>query len=219
MGFVNDIRDGFKKMFTVKDKKKIIENSIIVIIIGIIFLVAGGSILRNKNNALIDNKKHNNSFEGQQTKLNEDDDDGDGDIISTSKSGGSFNIEKEMEEIFSKINGVGKVSVMITYESGSEKVPAYDKRESISDTQEEDTNGGKRAITQNDVENNMVYEEEQGGVRKPIILKEYEPKVKGVVLVADGAGEPTVKENLVKAVQALLDIAPHKIQVFVRAKN
>ena len=33
-------------------------------------------------------------------------------------------------------------------------------------------------------------------------------------MVAEGGGEPTVKENLVKAVQALVDVPPHRIQVF-----
>jgi len=212
MGFVKDISDGFRKIISGQDKKKIIENSIIVIIIGIIFLVAGSTILKNKENTFLNGNKQNNFNEEPKVGIEENDD-----ILLVSKSGVAYSIENKMEEILTQIKGVGKVSVMVTYESGSEIVPAYDKHQSKNDTQEEDDNGGKRIITQSESEDKVAYEEQQAGVRKPIILKELKPKVKGVVVVADGAGEPVIKENLVKAVQALVDIAPHKIQVFIRA--
>ena len=39
------------------------------------------------------------------------------------------------------------------------------------------------------------------------------PKVKGVV-VADGGGDLTVRENLLRAVEVLLDVPVHKVQVY-----
>ena len=52
--------------------------------------------------------------------------------------------------------------------------------------------------------------------KKPIILKEVLPEVKGVVVVADGASDTLIKERLVNAVKVLFDIPIHKIQVFER---
>ena len=132
---------------------------------------------------------------------------------------GNDDTEEKLESILSQIVGAGKVSVMITYVSGSEKVPAYDTRESNSDTREEDGSGGSRAITQKDTEEKIAYEEIQSGTKMPIILKEKSPEVKGVVVVADGANEPVVKENLIRAVQTLMDIPPYKVQVFLREKR
>ncbi len=52
--------------------------------------------------------------------------------------------KEELEEILSKIEGVGKVSVMIRFESGEVKVPAVDSSNQISKTVEDDGNGGTR---------------------------------------------------------------------------
>ena len=49
--------------------------------------------------------------------------------------------KEELEEILSKIEGVGKVSVMIRFESGEVKVPAVDSSNQISKTVEDDGNG------------------------------------------------------------------------------
>ncbi|HOJ09109.1 MAG TPA: stage III sporulation protein AG [Clostridiales bacterium] len=214
MELVRKICDGVKNIIAGQDKKKIIENSIIIIIIGIIFLIAGSTLFKSKNTNIIGNTGQGNFQKSSMESVNNSEEG-----ILTSKSGGVYSIEKEVEEILSQIEGAGKVSVAITYESGSEKVPAYDKRESHNSTQEEDDRGGKRNISQNESDSRVAYEEQPGGVKRPIILKEMEPKVRGVVVVADGAGEPVVKENLVRAVQTLVDIAPHKVQVFARAKS
>jgi stage III sporulation protein AG len=58
-----------------------------------------------------------------------------------------------------------------------------------------------------------VYEEGGSGVKKPIVVKELMPKVQGVLVVAQGVNEPTVKENIVNSVRVLLNVPIHKIQV------
>ena len=57
-------------------------------------------------------------------------------------------LEKDLSSILSKIQDAGRVSVMVTLESGSEIIPAKD--ESISDkvTNEKDTSGGTRIINE-----------------------------------------------------------------------
>ena len=64
------------------------------------------------------------------------------------------------------------------------------------------------------MKSSIVYEEGGSGVKKPIIVKEVYHKVKGVVVVADGGGDLTVRENLLRAVEVLLDVPVHKIQVY-----
>ena len=158
----------FKKLFSSQDKRKIIENAIIVLIIGVILIVAGGSIF-TKNVDIYSNSSTNkpNNFNLGSDEIKAANSE---DSIEVSNTLSKNSLEKRMEEILSQIKGVGKVSVMITYESGAEKVPAYDKNERRSETQEEDNNGGKRTIIQNDIESKIVYEE-QNGSKKPMILK------------------------------------------------
>jgi stage III sporulation protein AG len=187
-----------------QNKRKVIENSVIVIILGIIVIVAGGSIF---------GKSETNKKPSQDEVKAYDDT-----VVSASAADEKNEIEKKIETLLSKIDGAGNVDVMITYISGKELVPAYDIKKAENDTQEKDSGGGTRNTKEIDEENRVVYEESQGGNKKPIILKEIQPAVKGVVVVADGAEDPVVKENLCKAVQVLLDVQVHKIQVLERKK-
>ena len=53
----------------------------------------------------------------------------------------------ELEKILSKMSGVGEVIVNIYFESGEIQVPATNSSTQTSETQEEDTNGGTRAVS------------------------------------------------------------------------
>lgn len=192
------IKDLLEKLFQMKNRKKIIENSVIVIIIGIIAIVAGGSLF----------KKSETEKELPKETANQS-------LVASAKvePAESDISEKKLEELLMKVKGAGKVHAMVTYVSGKEIVPAYDKKRNESDTQEKDSGGGVRSIKQNDSEDKLAYEESQGSNKKPIVLKELLPEVKGVVIIADGASDPEVKERLTRAVQVLLDVPVHRVEV------
>lgn len=192
-----------KSMTESKNKKKLIENSVIAIIIGIILIITAGTFFGGGGRKGTEEKQ-------QQSKGTE--------LVSKQLiQEDSSSIQKEMEAILSQVAGAGKVDVMITYETGKESVPATNVKRNDNSTQEKDTSGGTRDIKQNDFESNVVYEEGQG-TKKPIILKEIQPKVKGVVIIADGADNPVVKENLCNAAKVLLDVEMHKIEVLQRSR-
>ena len=86
----------------------------------------------------------------------------------------------ELTNILRKIDGVGEVDVMINFESGEEKVAAYDSTNQTTKTEETDTNGGKRVSDQQNDTTKVVMSSESGG-NSPVILKTYKPKVIGVV--------------------------------------
>ncbi len=187
-----------------KNKKKVIENAVIIIILGIIVIIAGGSFFKKSESKEVLPEKSVEKSNGV--------------LASTLPSEDSIDIEKKLETLLSKVEGAGKVEVMVTYVSGKELVPAYDIKKAENDTQEKDSGGGTRSIKQDDSENKVVYKESQGGIREPVILKELQPEVKGVVIVADGASDLVVREGLCRAVQVLLDVEVHRIQVLERKK-
>lgn len=197
--------DYFKNIINGKNKKKVLENTVIVIIIGVIVIIIGSTFFGNSNSK--------NDLVQATTSI----------VTETSSNNVVVNDyidnDKNIEKILSKINGAGKVSVVITYISGKEIVPATDIKKTENATSEKDTGGGTRNITQNDLENSVVYSEEQNGVKKPVVIKEILPEVKGVVVVAEGASNAEVKENIIRAVQVLTGVATHKIQVFVGSGN
>ena len=72
-------------------------------------------------------------------------------------------METKLADILSNINGVGKVKVMITYSETSKTMPVYNEESSEENTEETDSEGGTRKITQTDVRKEVIYEEGDNG--------------------------------------------------------
>lgn len=194
--------------------KKIIEKAVIIAIIGVICLIAGSVLFEDalKKNAVT------TAPGAVSQKVPQTAEPTAAETMGQTKGETKSETEENLKSILSQIKGAGKVDVMITFVSGNESVPAVDVNTSENSTQEKDKEGGSRDIKDNTREDSIVYEESQG-VKKPFVIKEILPKVKGVVIVADGAGDAEVRSNLTKAAEALLEVAAHKIQVFQRRNN
>ena len=204
MDILKKVVDYLRNVLSRQNKKKLMENTVIVIIAGIIIIVAGGAFLGKSDRKTTEqNIKDDERIEAVNREVPPEN---------------RGELEAEVESILSQIDGVGKVSVMVTYVSGKEIVPAYDIRKKDSETSEKDNAGGTRNISDFDYESKIVYEDLNNGDKKPVIIKDIQPVVKGVVVVAEGASDPGVKERISKAVQVLMDVPIHKIQVFERKR-
>ena len=126
--------------------------------------------------------------------------------------------EKRLKDILSKADGVGNVEVMVTYDAGPEKVTVQNAQSSKTSQEEPQTQGGMRKTdeTSSDLETVMVTE---GGQSQPFVSKELEPKIRGVLVVADGAREESVKIGITNAVAAVLDVPYHRIEVLPKAST
>jgi stage III sporulation protein AG len=175
--------------------KKLIENLVIFLILVIILMIV-------MNTLFFENK--NNDIESFQ-------------VAKTIEKSQIDDLESKLKNILSKIDGVGNVEVMISYLSGAEEVPMFNMTEGTTVTNEKDTNGGERKIEQKDYEKTIVFKEE-GSTKTPVIQKNIMPEVTGVIVVADGAKNIAVKDNLIKAVEATVNIPSHRIQVFQKQK-
>ena len=82
--------------------------------------------------------------------------------VSNTNSDSDNSMEKNLENILSNIDGVGKVKVLITYSESSEVVAMYNENNQNSIVEEKDSNGGTRTTTQNDTKKDIVYKEENG---------------------------------------------------------
>lgn len=66
---------------------------------------------------------------------------------------------------------------------------------------------------QSDSKKEVIYEEKDG--EKTLITQSIiSPKIEGAIITAKGASNPTVKTNIIQAVEAVTGLATHKIQVF-----
>ncbi len=126
-------------------------------------------------------------------------------------------LERRLEEILEGMAGAGKVKVMITFASSKELVVEKDRPMTRSNTTESDGEGGTRTIYQTDSGETTVYHGE-GSDSEPYVVKTLTPKVEGVLVAAQGAGTGEVTKNITEAIQALFDLAAHKIKV-IRMKS
>lgn len=200
--FIGKIANRIKEYVAGHDRKKLIENTAIIAIIGIIIIIAGSSILGG-------NRDDGGARERYEAKPGE---------AGGQSRPGAEQKEEKLESILSQVQGVGKVDVMITYETTSENVPAYDIKKNTSRTEEKDGDGGTRSIEQEEYDSRLAYEDAAGGEKAPVIIKELEPKVRGVLVVAEGAESVIVRERILNAVSVVLDIPSHKVEVIQRKK-
>ena len=95
--------------------------------------------------------------------------------------------EERVAELCSRVRGVGRVSVLITLESGEEYVYAKDE-----------SSGGTDYVTG-----------QSGG----LLLTRRAPRVAGVAVVCDGGDSDAVKNELVTLLHAALDVPYSRISI------
>lgn len=123
--------------------------------------------------------------------------------------------ETRIKEILEKMVGVGGVEVLVNIEATEEIVVYRNTRDSQQKTDEKDKNGAARQITEVSRNGEIVLYEVSGN-ESPIILKTIKPKIRGVVIVANGAENITVKNMILEAVRKGLDVPPHRISIAPR---
>lgn len=204
--------DKLKKMFNKEgeekegNNKRKIENLVVFLIILIITIVAINIIWNGDSKS---SESTNNTSTKQLASNNVNTTDINTDIETTSNN----NLKESLEEILTKIKGVGDVQVFINYSESNEIIPMYNENSKVSNTEENDTSGGARKIQETDVQKEIIYQEDNGE-KTPITQKVVQPKVEGAIVTAKGASDATVKTSIIQAVEAVTGLATHKIQVF-----
>ena len=121
-------------------------------------------------------------------------------------------LEQKLENVLEGVSGVGKVTVMVTLQSSEELIVEKDAPVSRSNTTETDSEGGNRIVSQVDTQETTIYRTE-GSDSEPYVVKTILPKVEGVLVVAQGAGNGSIDKSITEIVQALFDVEAHKVKV------
>ena len=183
------------------NEKKSIENLIFLVILLIVVVVFINYIWNDNS------KKNSKKEEQNNVNLVENS------VVVSNIGSEEDKLKKQLEEILSKLDGVEKVSVLITYVESNKIVPIYNIDNQESTTKEEDNSGGLRTINETTTKKEIVYEEANGDktiVKQSIIT----PEIKGAVIMAKGANSSVVKANIIQAVEVATGLPTHKIQVF-----
>ncbi len=128
------------------------------------------------------------------------------------------NLEKRVEEMLSGMAGAGKVQVMITVSDTGTEILEKDTEINAADLEETDDAGGRRKNTESGQREEAVYFRDAEGNEIPYVVQRKLPEVTGVVVIAEGAGNETVKENIIGAVGVLFNLNEHRIKV-IRMKS
>ncbi len=182
-----------------KNKRKV-ENIFFLLIILIVTLVIINTIWKDDKTQNNSDEKNDNAT-GKTLASNQEE--------TTSKT----ELESNLEEILSTIKNVGKVKVLINYSESSSLVPLYNESTTTSSTEEGDTSGGTRNVTETETKKDVVFSEKSGN-KDPVTQKTIMPTIQGAIVTAEGAGNATVKTNIINAVGAVTGLSIDKIQVF-----
>ncbi len=106
-------------------------------------------------------------------------------------------LENKLENVITRVNGAGKVDVVVTLEKGFEYV--Y-----VTDEETRTTSNGTTITTCTVVTING----------QPVIQEEIYPVISGIVVIASGADDVNVKMNILSIIQTMIDIDNSKINIY-----
>lgn len=123
------------------------------------------------------------------------------------------NMERRLENTLRKVKGIGDVQVMITVKSSKEQVALKDTANKQTTNSETDAHGGNRNESNIDKSEETVMSQSGSGETSPYVVKELEPEVEGVLVIAGGGDNANIIREINSAVQVLFDVPAHKIKV------
>ncbi len=173
--------DKIKSIFTNKEKR--VENLISFLIILIVTLLIINRILKKEDEREYTNKT------GVELAVS----------TNSSENLSQDNLEQKLEKILSKINGVGKVSVLITYTESKSIIPIYNTNLNKSKTEENDESGNKKTTETTSEEKEVVKDASSNMLTEKTVM----PQIEGALVIAQGASNPTIRGDIISAVEAV----------------
>ena len=183
------------------NNKKNIENLVVFLILLVITVIAINTIW---------NKDEEQTEESNTYKVLASNEISESNILERNE----YDLEIKLEDILSKMNGVGNVKVLITYSQTSSVIPMYSETESISLTEETDSGGGTRKQESSNINKEVITDGNNKAITQTVVL----PKVEGAIVIAEGGGNATIKSNIIQAVVSVTGVATYKVQVFEMKK-
>lgn len=120
-------------------------------------------------------------------------------------------LEEKLKAMLGKVAGVGNAEVMITLETSRESVLNKDQPIERENIEESQTDGTKQTHSYKNQEETVMASVD--GDEMPYVVKSIYPKIQGVVVVAQGADVPAVKNEIIEAVEVLFGVEAHKVKV------
>lgn len=189
-----------------KDKLLKKENMIVFVLLGILLLVIAIPLEPH-----IEEEEINEETGKDRKKTDEE-----ADAVSIYKDESleyCLALENRIEELLSVMDGVGEVQAMVTVSSSKEMIVEKDEPISRSTVMENDSAGGSRSTNESNYEYETIYQTDSDGNKVPYVIKQIEPEILGITVVAQGGGNAVIQKNISDVLEALFHIEAHKIKV------
>ncbi len=122
----------------------------------------------------------------------------------TAGTGDEGDLEKELEEMLSLIDGAGQVRVLLTPVTDGEKVLA---RDSVTSSESRD------GETRSENSDSAVVLQSSGGGSETVEVSYVYPEYRGAVVAAQGAEDPKVELEILEAVKAATGLGGDAVKV------
>ena len=173
---MDDFKSKFKALYEKIKKVKHIEIYLAIglaILLAIIYFV---SLQKDKSSDVTQNDNLSTNFSSSQEYVEY--------------------LENKLENVLARVDGAGKVDVIITLDKGFEYI--Y-----VTEEETRTTSNGTVITTSSIV---MVDGE-------PVLQEEIYPTISGIVVVAEGANDVNVKLNMISILQTIIEVNSSKINI------
>lgn len=111
--------------------------------------------------------------------------------------------EKELKNALSKVKGAGSVEVLVSLSDEGESYVASNEKSEKSE---------KNFVS----EKTYVLKNDDNGGESAVVLRKNMPRISGVLVIAEGACDENIKNELTMAVKAISGVRAHRIYVLVK---
>ncbi len=119
--------------------------------------------------------------------------------------------ENKVENALSGCDGVGRCEVILSIESGSEKIYEKEARKSARESE-----SGVVLEQDSDIKPSILSE--GSGRESALVVKEVYPEFRGALVICDGAEKTEVKRAVTESVMALTGLGADKISIIKMKK-
>lgn len=120
-------------------------------------------------------------------------------------------MEAQLAQVLSQVKGVGAVTVQITVYDLGRKEYARDLQR--TERNSNDTSGDSRQQTTEVQESQTIVQQSGSQAGGALLVEETMPEICGVLIVAEGAEQARVQEQLLQAASTVLQISTEQIMV------
>ena len=119
-------------------------------------------------------------------------------------------LESQLTDLISSIAGAGRTKVMVTLQSGAEYIYACEEKTSSDSSESSGQANAQQSSVRSNSQNSFIIIKGANG-EEALVRTELMPKIGGVVILCEGAGNPEVEQRILSAVTTVLGISGKRV--------